>query len=134
MVLGFDVPDQTFYKVEYTDKRPRLSDFGHMTLDDITPEDIKRLTKMKAVGWAYEQEYRAYLALNDGVNVDGTVHYFLPFSSDLKLREIIVGSRYRGKRSEVLAAVDDPSVDTYMSRGSFEDFVVVRQRQHSMRP
>lgn len=134
MVLGFDVPDHAFYEVEYTDKRPKLSDFGHMTLDDITPEDIKRLTKMKAVGWGYEQEYRAYLALNDGVNISGIVHYFLPFSSNLKLREVIVGSRYKGQRSDVLAAVDDPAVDTYMSRGSFEDFVVVRQRQYSMWP
>ncbi|CAM5193970.1 hypothetical protein BTHI11S_04919 [Bosea thiooxidans] len=134
MALGFDVPDQAFYSVEYTAKRPKLSDFGHLTLDDITPEDIKRLTKMKAMGWSYEQEYRAYIALENATIINGSVHYFMPFSHNLNLREVIVGSRYTGRRSDVLAVVDDPTVDTYMSRGSFEDFVVVRQREDSMWP
>jgi hypothetical protein len=132
IVLGFDVPKKAFYEVEYTKTRPSLSDFGHATLDDITPEDIKRITRIKSAGWDYEEECRAYLALSDLVTINGSKHFFLPFSSNLKLREVIVGSRYKGRRAEVIAAVGDPSVDTFMSRGSFEDFIVVRQRQDKM--
>ncbi|MGE3335407.1 MAG: DUF2971 domain-containing protein [Rhodospirillaceae bacterium] len=132
MLLGFDVPERAFYQVEYTSKRPNLSEFGHKTLDDITPEDIKRLTRLKSAGWSYEEEYRAYLALGVGELIDGAEHFFVPFSSNLKLREVIVGSRYKGLKSEVVAAVGDRTVDIYMSRGSFEEFVVVRQMNANM--
>lgn len=134
MVLGFDVSDRAFYEVEYQKKRPTLSDMGLNTLDDITPEDIKRLIRTKAEGWSYEQEYRAYIALKDGIVINGETHYFMPFSEKMKLKEIIVGSRYKGQRAELVAAVDDPSVDIYMARGSFEEFRVVRQNQESMWP
>ncbi|MEJ6785598.1 DUF2971 domain-containing protein [Aminobacter sp. Piv2-1] len=134
MVLGFDVPERAFYKVDYTGKRPSLADMGLSALDDITPEDIKRLTRTKADGWSYEREYRAYLALKDGVEINGAVHYFLPFSTNLRLREVIVGSRYKGKRQEVIDAVHDTTVEVYMARGSFEEFRMVRQRQDRMWP
>lgn len=134
IVLGFDVPDKAFYKVNYVNKRPTLADMGLSVLDDITPNDIKRLTRTKAEGWTYEQEYRAFVALEDGFEVNGGTHYFTPFSENMKLREVIVGSRYQGTRTEMVAAVSDPSVDVYMARGSFEEFKVVRQRQESMWP
>ncbi|MER8903444.1 DUF2971 domain-containing protein [Mesorhizobium sp. M0772] len=134
MVLGFDVPDKAFYQVEYQKKRPTLADMGLNTLDDITPDDIKRLIRTKAEGWSYEQEYRAYISLTDGVEIKGETHFFMPFSKDLKLREVIVGSRYKRQRAEMVAAVNDPSVDVYMARGSFEEFKVVRQNQESMWP
>ncbi|ESY09228.1 hypothetical protein X748_04260 [Mesorhizobium sp. LNJC386A00] len=35
---------------------------------------------------------------------------------------MIVGSRYKGRRTEMVAAVNDPSVDVYMARGSLEEF------------
>jgi hypothetical protein len=134
IVLGFDVPDEAFYKVCYVKKRPTLRDMGLNILGDITPDEMKRLIRTKAAGWAYEQEYRSYRALNDGVEIEGEMHYFTPFSADMKLREVIVGSRYKGSRPEMVAAVNDPSVDVYMARGSFEKFKMVRQRQQSMWP
>ncbi|EKE70188.1 DUF2971 domain-containing protein [Oceanibaculum indicum] len=134
IVLGFDVPDETFYKVCYVKKRPTLGDMGLSILGDITPEGMKRMILTKAAGWAYEQEYRAYVELNDGIEINDEVHYFMPFSENMKLREVIVGSRYKGPRAEMVAAVNDPSVDVYMARGSFEKFKMVRQRQKSMWP
>ncbi|ESY09229.1 hypothetical protein X748_04255 [Mesorhizobium sp. LNJC386A00] len=32
---------------------------------------------------AYEQEYRAYVALKDGVEVNCEMHYFMPFSENI---------------------------------------------------
>lgn len=132
MVLGFEVPDQAFYEVEYTSQRLGLADLGLGSLDDITSEEIKRLTRLKAAGWAYEREYRAYIALRDGEEINGQTHYFKPFSENLRLREVIVGLRYQGSRAEVDEAVADTSIDTFMARGAFKDFRVVRQRQYGM--
>ncbi len=134
MVLGFDVSGKDFYQVQYTDKRPSLADMGLNTLDDITPEDIKRLIRTKAAGWSYEKERRAYLALNEGVDIGDTRQYFVPFGSKLRLRQVIVGLRYQGERQEVLDAVNDPTVKVFMSRGDFEDFRIVKQRLASMWP
>lgn len=134
MALGFEVPQAAFYKVNYTKTRPKLADLGMSALDDLTPEDIKRLTRTKAHGWSYEREHRAYLALQNGEEIDGIKHYFVHFSDNLRLREVIVGSRFKGRRQEVVDATGDSDVDIFMARGSFEDFRVVRQRQDSMWP
>lgn len=134
MVLGFDVPARSYLQVQYKKKRPTLKDMGLDAVDSITVENIKRLLTTKAHGWSYEQEYRAYVPLGSGEEIDGETHYFSPFSEEMKLREVIVGSRYKGKRHELTDIVNDPSVDIYMSRGSFEDFRVVRQRQANMWP
>jgi len=49
IVLGFDVPERAFYKVDYVKDRPRLADLGLSALDDITPEQIKTLTRTVSV-------------------------------------------------------------------------------------
>jgi hypothetical protein len=94
---------------------------------------MERLIKMKAKGWAYEQEHRAFVGLNDGILLEGTKHFFVDFGPRLILKEVIVGSRFRTQRSEVMRLVDS-SVDVFMTRGDFEDFKVVRQQMESMWP
>jgi hypothetical protein len=132
IVLGFDVPERAFYKVDYVKDRPRLADLGLSALDDITPEQIKTLTRTKAAGWTYEQEYRAFLALDRGELIDGKIHHFLPFSNRLRLRQVIVGSRFEQSRQVVAEAVQEQGVEIFMARGSFEEFRVVRQLQDSL--
>ncbi|WP_189635532.1 DUF2971 domain-containing protein [Rhizobium grahamii] len=132
MVLGFDVPEKAFYKVDYVEERPTLASMGLNNLDEITPEDIKRLSRMKAAGWGYEKEYRSYQQLKNGVTIDGKVHYFVPINPSLLLREVIVGSRFKETRKHVLDTVNDPTVDVFMARGDFSQFRVVRQHQHRM--
>lgn len=132
IVLGFDVPERAFYKVDYVKDRPRLADLGLSALDDITPEQIKTLTRTKAAGWTYEQEYRAFLPLDGGELIDGKIHHFLAFSDRLRLREVIVGSRFEQSRQIVAEAVKEQGVEIFMARGSFEEFRVVRQMQDSL--
>jgi hypothetical protein len=132
MVLGFDVPEGAFYQVDYVKERPTLASMGLNKLDEITPEDIKRLSRIKAEGWDYEKEYRSYQPLTDGVTIDGKVHYFIAMNPNLRLREVIVGSRFKETRAHVTATIDDPNVDVFMARGDFSQFKVVRQHQDSM--
>jgi hypothetical protein len=131
MVLGFDVPPKAFYKVDYVADRPKLADLGLSGFDDITPEQIKTLTRTKAAGWSYEQEYRAFLALGAGQEIDGKTHHFVPFWEKLRLRQVIVGSRFEYSRQVVADAVQEKGVDIFMARGSFETFRVVRQKDES---
>jgi hypothetical protein len=132
IVMGFDVPAQAFEKVEYVSDRPTLASMNLDSFDDITPDDLKRLMRMKAAGWSYEREHRAFLKLQNGVTINGTEHFFIPFNNRLRLREVIVGSRFKRSRQEVLDLVGDPTVDVFMARGDFEEFKVVRQHQDSM--
>jgi len=54
MLLGFDVPPAAFYKLDYVRERPKLADPGLSALDDISPDQIKTLTRTKVDGWSYE--------------------------------------------------------------------------------
>lgn len=133
MALGFEVPAGLYPAVEYVEKRPSREEMGLGDEGGMSVATMGRLIKMKAKGWAYEQEHRAFVDLTDAIILDGTEHFFVDFGPQLLLREVIVGSRFRTQRSEVLRLVD-PGVDVFMARGDFEDFKVVRQRMESMWP
>lgn len=133
MALGFDVPADLYPAVEYVEKRPSRQEMGLGDVGRMSEATMERLIKMKAKGWAYEQEHRAFVGLNDGILLEGTKHFFVDFGPQLILKEVIVGSRFRTQRSEVMRLVDS-SVDVFMTRGDFEDFKVVRQQMESMWP
>lgn len=132
MVLGLDVPDHVFSKVEYVEKRPTLASLGFTNFSEMTPEVMARLIRLKAKGWEYEREHRAFISLTDGVDIKGQTHYFIPMGEEVLLREVIVGSRFKETRAEVTEAVNDHVVDIFMARGDFEEFKVVRNHQDSM--
>ena len=77
--------------------------------------------------WGYEQEWRAFLSLDDCEESDG--HYFKPFSDDLILREIYIGLSSPITRRTVNAATDGLR-DVYIAktRGAFQKFEVVKDR------
>ena len=133
MVLGFDVPDHLYPAVEYVEKRPSREEMG-LSNGKMSEATMRRLIKMKAKGWEYEQEHRAFVGLTEGILLHGAMHYFVDFGPQLILKEAIVGSRFRTQRSELMRLVNDPGVDIYMARGDFEDFKLVRQHQDSMWP
>jgi Protein of unknown function (DUF2971) len=132
MVLGFDVIPQTYFPVRYEEKRPTLESMGLSRFDEMSEKDMELLVRMKAKGWEYERERRAFIRLEDGVRIDGQVHYFLDFGPGLDLKEVIVGTRFRTERAEVERAVAKHDVAIFMARGDFEDFKVVRQNDPSM--
>lgn len=133
MVLGFDVPEVLYPAVEYVEKRPTREEMGLDGVGQMSEATMGRLIKMKAKGWEYEQEHRAFVGLTDGVMLHGTVHYFVDFGPQLALKEVIVGSRFKTQRSEAMRLVE-PGVEVFMARGDFEDFKVVRQKLDSMWP
>lgn len=127
MVLAFDVPTDDFFEVHYVEDRPRDSEFALPGSGEIQQVDVMDLARTKSNGWIYEAEYRAVLPLVNGVEIDKKIHYFLPFSDRLRLRQVMVGSRFQRRRAFVEKAVADREVEIFQARGSFHDFRVVRQ-------
>ena len=133
MALGFEVKSVAFKKIEYVHKRPTLKSFNCKTFNDITPTNIKRLTCMKFAGWSYEDEYRTFQKLENAVLVGSDMHYFLPFSANMKLTSVVVGPRTNLKRKDVIDALRGlGEVEAIQSRASFRDFKIVRNKDQNM--
>jgi hypothetical protein len=102
--LGFDVSgsSDSFGHVEYTPNRMPFP----KTLDQFFMWDLLR-TKFKR--WEYEKEWRVFTRLEDGKwnECAGRLLYFLDFSRDLVLREVILGVGSKVLPCEVREAVRD---------------------------
>jgi len=89
MALGFDVPDDRLFKVNYTTNRAKI------TFDEKTRKVkdgkrvVQQLVSTKYKDWAYEQEQRMFIELTEGYEEAGNI--FLDFSDQLQLKEIILG-------------------------------------------
>jgi hypothetical protein len=80
-------------QVEYDEKRPTL-DFESIGTPsekgDGLPETVRKVLSVKALSWRYEEEYRAYVALDDCVACRGM--YFFPMQPNALL-SVILGAR-----------------------------------------
>lgn len=91
MALGFDVPDDLLFKVKYKQQRSK-PEFNLRTGALIGGETfLEELIATKYSDWSYESEYRRLLKLNHCTNEGGS--YWVNFSEDLALREMILGCR-----------------------------------------
>lgn len=134
MAIGFEVPSKAFYKENYVKKRPTKADLGITRYEDISIEQMKEMTRIKASGWRYEQEYRAFINLERAGVVKEGENYFQLMDENFMPIEVIVGPRTSLKKSEIVKALGPIAggVNIFMSRGDFADFKVVRQNQDSM--
>ncbi|MDB5734612.1 MAG: hypothetical protein JWN16_1249 [Alphaproteobacteria bacterium] len=92
--LGFDVPDEKFKQVQYTNLRVKLS-------KKTSEDEIASLLFLKYAGWSYEEEWRAWAKLED--KTEG--HFFKEFGPDLTLREVYIGSFSQVSRMQVGEAI-----------------------------
>jgi Protein of unknown function (DUF2971). len=121
--LGFDLVDQYVMPINYSVERLKLDIerwFSEGTLDETT---MKLILSTKFGGWAYEDEVRLWLRLEE--RDAATNLFFKEFSADISLREVILGPRCTlsdGEVQDAVRAVDD--VEAYRSRLSFSSFNV----------
>lgn len=91
MGLGFDIPDEYLLPVQYTTQRPKV-EFDQRTREIIDgPRLTDKLLRTKFVDWRYENEMRMFVDL-DTTSQEGGKH-FVEFSSDIVLREVILGMK-----------------------------------------
>lgn len=89
LALGFDIPKKHCMKVEYENNladSPSLEEI-HASKDGSI---FLRATTTKYVHWEYETEWRVIVSRRELSEHNGLL--FSPFSQDLQLKEIVIGS------------------------------------------
>ena len=89
MALGFDIPDHFLSKIIYTSQRANVTfdTTAKKIVDGLNVVD--KLIRTKFTDWKYEDEYRLFIEL-DPTTVEAG-NYFVDFSDNIKLMEVILG-------------------------------------------
>ena len=122
LCLGFDV-QKAFEKINYVRLKLPIPDV-------IDAAFTKRLLWTKSHHWQYEQEYRAFVSLEE--EIDG--NYFKDFSPELRLRAVIVGVQSKVTQSKVASALHgvETAVEVFKARASFKSFEMVQNKNRAM--
>jgi hypothetical protein len=91
IALGFDVADDLLFPVQYIQGLHQIKVLAKETEQSTIDKLLDRLRYTKFNGWAYEDEVRQFFKLDDLSRQSGL--HFVPFSTDLVLREVILGPR-----------------------------------------
>jgi hypothetical protein len=121
--LGFDVSNEIIEKVDYLSERFPVP----QVLDDAF---MKKILFSKFEHWSYEQEYRAFIELEE--EIDGL--FYSDFSDEIKLIRVIVGDQSKVSRAEIsdaLGSIGD-EVEAFKARAGFTKFEVVRQQNDKL--
>jgi hypothetical protein len=132
IALGFEVISKRWAvrTVNYPPKRER-DPFGDKKVIG-EDEYIFALGYTKYANWAYENEQRFFIKLDDCVNIEG--NYFLPFGSDLLLRSVILGpehpyknrNNYRRSAAYLAGLVKSFGADILVTRAERKGYRIVR--------
>jgi hypothetical protein len=132
LCLGFDVPDTLLTPVKYAKRPPQLNWDAIESGSELGTAQMIRWSSTKFEHWAYENERRLFLALEDA---DEKGRYFADFGDALALREVIIGpesSVTRGVLQSVLNGL--VGVEARKTRLAFRGYKVVTQHDLSMWP
>ncbi len=119
--LGFDVSQKGLLKeVRYVKQR---------TLLPVPPTeaDMDELLFTKYHDWAYEEELRGWVRLEER---DAAGHYFYEFDETIKLREVIVGPLWDASTGEIEKALSSYGNEArfIQARLAFKTFRIVERR------
>ncbi|MBL4607411.1 MAG: DUF2971 domain-containing protein [Pseudomonadales bacterium] len=121
--LGFDVPKNCLEKITYIEKR--------VTHDGELGESlVMELLKTKYVDWEYEEEYRAFLPLEQ----PSQEFYYSEFSEKLQLARVIVGAESKLSRSDIAKALGSlkENVEVFKARPAFTRFEMVENKDQGL--
>src|ERR1035437_1262268 len=85
--LGFDVPDELLAPVIYAKSLLKMKIDPKTKVPKPTKKVVNQLLRTKFFDWNYEDEVRLFIGLDHDTAESGK--YFLPFSENLVLREVI---------------------------------------------
>jgi hypothetical protein len=135
MCLGFDIPERgvesLLFQVTYNTSRLQFVLDHAKDLMGIDQAFIQTLISTKSQEWSYEREYRAIANLD--VRDPATGYYYVDFGPELRLREVILGSRNQTPVGQVAKRVKGnlDSVLVYKARPAFQKFEMVRNKSVS---
>ena len=116
LCLGFEIAKKHVRRVDYV--KSRFSWPEHLSI-----AFMKKILFSKFSHWSYEQEYRSWVSLDD--NVKG--HFYVPFSSELELKEVFVGAESTLTRAQIAKALGAlvGSIEVTKVRAAFNTFQIV---------
>lgn len=126
LCLGFDVNDEHLGEVRYAPKRVPALEFRTIAAaKDL--ENLRQIGTTKYDHWRYEDEVRSLYKLA-GPEDDG--HEYVPFSADLKLREVLIGANNETlSKRELMGALNGLGpIRAKKVRPSFREFKMVEQK------
>lgn len=128
LCLGFDVPDNLLTSVQYQKGLHKIDVLSSSTEQETVDRLLSRLRYTKFDGWAYENEVRRFIDISTLRPQSGL--YFLPFSENLVLREVVLGPRCDLPIEAIRKFVQPftPPVRVMRSRIAFTKFAVVEDR------
>ena len=128
IALGFDAPKDKLKKVFYAQKPSKMVFVEIDGKVQVHPAVVERLIATKFADWKYEDETRLFVALDPATTENGL--YFLDFSNELQLREVILGPNCELPLSGIKKLVSDfPSeVSVIKARVAFKTFSVVQDK------
>ena len=125
LCMGFTIPEERAVFVEYVDERfsPPQDLFAKHSV-----ERVKRLLGTKFSHWKYEQEVRLFIGLNKLKPIQGD--YFFNFSSQVQLKEIVLGIESQLCRADIENALqsEESDVDIFQARAALAQFEVERDK------
>ncbi|MGG7568061.1 DUF2971 domain-containing protein [Rhodovulum sp. DZ06] len=132
--LGIEVGMQELTQVKYRAERTEIS-LEQLNEALLHPgnTDLRDLMCTKFLHWSYESEWRVIFKLSEYDTQERGSLKFLPFSSSLKLREVILGPNYEPKdkkTSEALKKAISDSAECVLrtARPAFQKFEIVLQQ------
>lgn len=130
--LGFDVTDSLLTNVRYYPSLKSMESAIRINDGQIASELLRELVFMKFQDWSYEEEARIIVRL-DSCEKDGPL-YFYPFSSDVSLREIIIGPRGTKTPQKFLRLVKPVArgLRILKSRLAFRSYEVIRNKRYKI--
>lgn len=128
--LGFDLNDDIVQPVTYADSRVPVRFKENDPQLGLSEEFVRDLLRTKYRHWEYEEEVRIYVGLDQKTLENGS--YFVPFSRDIVLREVILGANceipHKLVRERVAKAYDGVAVKK--ARLAFKWFKVVADERY----
>lgn len=116
LCLGFDIDPIHLKKVDY--RQGRIQHDNRMTEDFVF-----RILQTKYEHWAYEEEYRVFIELEEEEN--GL--YYIDFEGNMELKEVIVGANSTVNREQINNALGSLStkIETFKVRPALQKFEMV---------
>ncbi|MFI8380824.1 DUF2971 domain-containing protein [Pseudomonas sp. NPDC079086] len=111
--LGFEVPDSSLIKIQYTEKRTPGSEFKD-SLDIKGLEFIKHMLSKKHAHWNYEEEHRMLVRFPGKIMDDRLM--FEPFSEKLQVSEVLLGARSKLSNKEIKSILRSNRLNVPISR------------------
>ena len=132
--LGFDLNDKFAVEILYSEERIPIRFKNSDTSQGFDETLVNSLLRTKFVHWKYEEEIRIVVHLDEATVEDGG--YFLPFSDDLALREVILGPLCTLPIEGVRSLVDSicQSVKVRKARLAFKRFEVIPDQRYEDPP